>query len=98
MIENGSYMRVTLGSAGEAAQVQNHREIRRKKGRFDSRRRRSREDMDIQKIDPCAPLSFPNNSILRQPYAKKASGKTSPPPHCPSKGFMRGRWSWNVPF
>jgi hypothetical protein len=46
-------MRGALGSAGKAAQIQDHREIRRKKGRLDPRRRRSNKNMDYQKrINP----------------------------------------------
>ena len=45
-------MRGTLGSAGKAAQVQDNREIRRKKGRLDSRRRRSSKNMDYEGINP----------------------------------------------
>ena len=50
-------MRGTLGSAGKATQVQSNREVRRKKGRLDSRRRRSSKNMDYQKrINPRTPL------------------------------------------
>jgi hypothetical protein len=51
-LKNGSNMRATLGSAGKAAQVQNNREIRRKKGRLDSSRRRSSKNMDYPRINP----------------------------------------------
>jgi len=38
-------MRGTLGSAGKATQVQDNREIRRKKGRLNPRRRRSSKNV-----------------------------------------------------
>jgi hypothetical protein len=82
-------MRGTLGSTGKAAQVQDNREIRRKKGRLDPRRRRSSKNLDYQRINP-RPPSFPNNFILRQPYAEKASGKTSPSSQLSTESFMKG--------
>ena len=83
-------MRGALGSAGKAAQVQDNREIRRKKRRLNPRRRRSSKNMDYPRIKIHAPLSFPSNSILRQPYAKKATGKTSPSPRLLNNGSMLG--------
>jgi hypothetical protein len=83
-------MRGTLGSAGKATQVQDNREIRRKKGRLDPRRRRSSKNLDYQRIKIHASLSFPNNSILRQPYSKKVTGKTSPSPRLFNNGSMLG--------
>src|SRR3989304_4520433 len=43
-------------------------------------------------------FSFPSNFIFRQPYAEKASGKTSPSPTLFKKRFYKGNQSWSAPL
>jgi hypothetical protein len=79
-IENGSNMRGALRSVGKAAQVQNHREIRRKKGRLDPRRRRSRKNMDRQgRIESALLSNFPVTSFSGSLKRKRRQGKPALP-------------------